>query len=390
MSEPAYRLWYDSCKGVASEMKSGGSGPITATWLAESGKMHSLTHNLGALGKRDVGGPWFMQKSFDKRSAGFVDVRTFNGRYRGEVVLAGRRVIGWDGVPPVAVQPTPMKDTALMAEGTSAIAKTEPTDSVFAGMTLLGELRQGVPSVPGSSLFRDQVREARKLPGKEYLNVEFGWAPLVRDVQKLLHAVDQSDQIMQQYIAGSGTNIRRRLVSRDQSTVSGGQGGFNLTPNPSSVVGYAYGTEENRTINKVWFSGCFRYSIPESKASSNVGRLALTARKLYGVELTPEVVWNLAPWSWAADWFGNTGDIMHNVSALGRDGLTLRWGYQMQECTSINYSNAVIDRSGQPVARSYGSSYKRRIPATPWGFGVSTESLSPKQAAIAAAVIFSR
>jgi hypothetical protein len=109
---------------------------------------------------------------------------------------------------------------------------------------------------------------------------------------------------------------------------------------------------------------------------------------LLGVKVTPETVWNIAPWSWAADWFANTGDIMTNISNLGKDGLVMQYGYSMMERVLRSESKARFD--GILTKRTQETVHKRRMPATPYGFGVNLSTLSPKQVAIIAALGLSR
>jgi len=119
------------------------------------------------------------------------------------------------------------------------------------------------------------------------------------------------------------------------------------------------------------------------------------ANKLFGTRLTPEVVWNLAPWSWAADWFGNTGDVLANISALGADSLVLKYGYIMRQERVMDhtswegYINTQPDGHGARFIRireAYGYETKLRLRATPYGFGIDMGGFSPRQIAISAAV----
>jgi len=107
------------------------------------------------------------------------------------------------------------------------------------------------------------------------------------------------------------------------------------------------------------------------------------------MEITPEVLWNLAPWSWAADWFGNIGDVMHNVSALGRDGLVMEYGYVMNE-RKTDASYVCRSRLGT-YTRDVTTVDRRRWAAiSPYGFSVSWDGLTPKQLAVVTALGLTR
>jgi len=117
------------------------------------------------------------------------------------------------------------------------------------------------------------------------------------------------------------------------------------------------------------------------------------ANKLLGTRLTPATVWNLAPWSWALDWFTNTGDVVTNLSAFANDGLCLRYGYIMEEVSTRNtgcWQGYINTRDSANVfikiEESFGSTTKKRQPATPFGFGLELGSFTPRQMAITAAL----
>jgi hypothetical protein len=151
-----------------------------------------------------------------------------------------------------------------------------------------------------------------------------------------------------------------------------------------------------RTVERRrWFSGAFTYHVPVDE--SRYGRLAKQAsdaRKLYGATIDPEVLWNLTPWSWAADWIANTGDIMSNVSDAITDGLVMRYGYLMEHTIiKDTYTLAGFDIIGVPsnsLITSFSTETKRRVRATPYGFGLTWEGFTPYQLSILAALGISR
>jgi hypothetical protein len=122
----------------------------------------------------------------------------------------------------------------------------------------------------------------------------------------------------------------------------------------------------------------------------------LQAHKILGLELTPETLWNLAPWSWAADWFGNIGDLFHNANSLASDGLVMRYGYIMEHTRVRDTyvfsgpTGLVSWYSGRPTPLILTSETKLRRRATPFGFGKTFAGLTTRQKAIAAALGINR
>jgi len=119
------------------------------------------------------------------------------------------------------------------------------------------------------------------------------------------------------------------------------------------------------------------------------------ATKLLGLDLNPETLWEMAPWSWAVDWFTNAGDVIHNVNAWSSDGLVLKYGYIMEHTIVRDIYTWVGDTRFKPdtvypdvVVLVTETKLRRR--ATPFGFGLTFSSLTKRQKAIAAALGLTR
>ncbi len=333
----------------------------------------------------DGGGPYASVSTRYEISPGNVKQQQFT---------KGNDVKGPMVLPAIVSQPayvTPVsKDSSYgNAKGATAISRVLPTNPAAQLSTALGELgKDGLPQLIGSSAFKSQVHAAHKA-GHEYLNYEFGWLPLVSDLKKFAYAVKHRDQIMYGYRKYSDKQIRRRYDFPSAETAATLQGTGYLDGNldyPCSV------SMENTNKVDEWFSGSFKYHIPMPD-ESRFGYYAAEASKILGLELTPEVVWNLAPWSWAVDWFSNTGDVIHNISRLGKDGLVMRYGYQMYR----NESSRTYVSSGTGVrSAGFHSRYKKteavklRWKASPYGFGLTWNGLTAQQQGVIAALGLSR
>jgi hypothetical protein len=168
---------------------------------------------------------------------------------------------------------------------------------------------------------------------------------------------------------------------------------------PTSWFG-ATGVVKTETVTTVdrWFSGefCYYLNLGDS-ITDKLKRHTAEANKLLGVRLTPELAWNLAPWSWAADWVTNAGDIFHNVSAFQSDGLVMRYGYIMEHTTVIKTMtlsgfsiSGSTTGSFAPISLRFVKERKVRRGASPWGFGLTDTDFSPRQLAIIAALGITR
>lgn len=278
------------------------------------------------------------------------------------------------------------------ALGATAIARTIPTNPTSNLANALGEIRNdGLPKLPGMSAY--QSRGASGL-ADEHLNAQFGILPLVSDMRDIAHSVKNSERILRAYRRGSDKGIRRRyeFPPETNSWISN-RSIVNLCAGLGSPYGQVSVTSEKRT----WFSGCYRYHVPSGNSPvERVQRFEQEANKLLGTRITPSTVWELAPWSWAADWVSNTGDIIHNISALSRDGLVLQYGYLMQSVktvTEYTYIGSISDgRSNVDVKATtrFTSEQKSRRQATPYGFGLDTSGFTTRQWSILGALGISK
>jgi len=350
-------------------------------YVTHSSEMLSMNH-FPLDTSIDDGGVWSLTRTTDEFVPVYVVAPPTSYKYE------GMTTIQFPGLFTPYDIGTAISEASMYAKGTSAIAKSAPTNPAFDLSTALGEIAsEGFPAVTGAAVLKERARHARSAGG-EYLNLEFGWLPLVRDIRDFAKVVKESDRILDQYRKDSGKKIRRR---------------YSETPirnTKTQLVNYA-GTEcsggqaylTSTLLEENWFSGAFKYHVPVPEGV--VGKFkhwASMADHLLGVNITPETVWNVAPWSWAVDWFTNTGDVMTNIANLGRDGLVMQYGYQMHTKETVLSGKGYVDNypNRKAISRTITRTRKLRLPASPYGFGVKSESLSGKQLAIIAALGLSR
>jgi hypothetical protein len=244
-----------------------------------------------------------------------------------------------------------------------------------------------------------------KAYGSEYLNVQFGWKPFVSDIKKIVKAVQNQSEILRQFQRDAGRVVRRKHGFPDVTTTSflensnnysdclvgltGSAGDdFLTTPNRTRLV-----SREDTMVQKTWFSGAFQYAVPIS--DDVIGKLeAFEARAnhLLGIRLTPDVLWELTPWSWLLDWVGTIGQSITTASLLQNDSLVIRYGYLMRH-TVQQRTYRIQDLSFKGQTNSLGTishtlrrESKERVRATPYGFGITPANFSPQQWAILGAL----
>jgi len=315
-------------------------------------------------------------------------------------------IFGWTSptFPPFASS----SDSDMAGFGTKAIAACAPTNGIAQlGVALSEVYRDGLPKSLGITTWEkrlSKLKDYTSSAGEEFLNIAFGWKPLASDVRDISNAVVNLDRLMEQYVRDSGKVVRRRYsfppVVKEERTVvvqntSAGMEPSALNFYDPNLLNKGQMVRYRSTRVSRWFSGAFTYYCPPSWRDGFVGHVS-RARKLLGLDLTPEVLWNLAPWSWAVDWFVNVGDILHVADATANDGLVLRYGYIMEHSV-VRDTYQFEGPSG--LWASFGAVYpapvtlvsecKLRRKAGPFGFGITT-GLTNQQAAIVAALGMTR
>jgi len=329
------------------------------------------------------GGPWYMTKTWDYGTV----VHANTNLCQGDVVLGSR------SQPFTELSPyqelTESEETAI---GTKLWNSARPNSPIVDAPVALGELyRDGIPPAPGLSTWRETTRSAKNA-GDEYLNVEFGWKPLVSDLKKFVKAVRDSHKIIESYRANANHGILRSRELPTKHETQTYTGNFVVLPSKANV--FASGGSTVTIEQRVWFKGHFKYYLPTGDdLLSRMYRYYKYANKLYGVRITPDVVWNLAPWSWAVDWFVDVGTVIENISSMGPDGVAAFDAWLMHTSRKEVTSYATVNSKGivGPLTRVTGWEYKRRRKATPFGFGLSSiQDFTPRQYSIALALGLSR
>jgi hypothetical protein len=308
-------------------------------------------------------------------------------------------------------------ETSMWALGGTAINRVRPGKPALDLATAIGELRfGGLPRMIGSGFAQARtLRDVFRSSGDEYLNVQFGWAPLIRDLQSACQVVLDSRALLERYHKDIDRLIRRKYtfdqaVSTD-TTLTKSASSYKYEPwgafagsllNNSTGLSTAKPIEITKTVTNAHFSGGFRFFYPEIEgALEDLSRFEAEANALLGTRLDPEVLWNIQPWTWLVDYFVTYGDVLGNLSAIIADGLVIQFAYLMLETRitkEITLPEGICGRTSSaawksmspPVTVTMTYHRKARTAASPFGFGLSPDDISTSQWAILAALGISR
>lgn len=383
-------------------LKSSGVLYSTQTTVSEGHPWHRL-------GKQDadIGGEFFSSRCKHYTNSPYISVKSngvvpysyFKGRIYPYIEHS-------ELVPVETIVPCDHSDNSLIdSYGSTAIAKTIPTNPVAGMAVTLGELHEGFPKLMGTLLFKNGLKKILKGSGDEFLNYQFGIKPLINDLLKWAHAYSQADKLWDQFLRDSGKRIRRRYTFPKSTEVllsniipgSQAQGtGITATPNLWQGGSNSFNLETEILLERNrWFSGAFTYFVDASKSQqAEWKRHRRRLDYLYSTKVTPQVIWNLAPWSWAADWIANTGDIITNFTRFSEDGLVMPYGYMMElSVKKATYRMRNVTPKGYNIpdlTQVFSHTVKYRRQATPYGFGLNEQSFTARQWAIIGALGLSR
>lgn len=333
---------------------------------------------------------------YRKLSSGVLDQRSCSGLLLPE--------------SPIVPVPWVPSNAYMDVMGTKGFNATIPTKPLQQAAVFAGELRQ-LPKISPTVLlvmkdrawkyvqsWRAHVRKAPKYTqavADEYINQQFGWLPFLKDIESLLTPRVKLMAKVHQLERDSGKKVRRRRTLANVTnsgpvsiTIDGGYG------YPLGLSQAQLATSQGRRIvvattrENVWFSASFTYYLESKTKGLGVPRAVQMARMIHGLSINPETLWNLMPWSWLADYIGNVGGVLSNLSAFSKDNLVASHAYLMIR-TEVTRSAALVGigtRSGTLSCFSETTAIcKRRVRGMPFGFGF-TGPLTGKQTAILVAL----
>lgn len=384
-----------------------GGPPTTTTWsVLEHQKTVSEGHPVSLIKKTgsDIGGNFITQKTFISHAdkTGFLVYDKNNPQHRnfsGRLLAASPPKIFLSEKPGdadwEAVARLPHIDF-LYERGATAIADTIPTNPTVSVAASIGELREGLPSLPGRSVLKSGV--SPKNISDEYLNYEFGIKPIIGDVRKFTKARQEAEKRLDQLYRDSGRLVRRKRSFPRLSTTTSETTKGTIYPYGPGLTGFVVDSPATLTVTTtvtrdVWFSGGYTYLFPRQDGFHQKMK---ELEKVYGIIPDITDAYQLTPWSWAVDWVSNLGSLVQNLHAFSQDNLVLRYGYVM--CTTRAETTATwsgrLRKDGvltdTSITTRWGCVSKQRQKATPYGFGLNPETFSGRQKAIIAALGISK
>lgn len=303
--------------------------------------------------------------------------------------------------------------------GAQAWNRFRPKTSGFDGATFLGELKDLPGMLKSAAKQANDIyktlggkRSSNPLMPKElakhYLEHNFGWSPFINDLKKLYKTYQDQDRIYRRLQRQNGNWLKKGGIVLETGTVTDKQDTFAedapyVWPAlPTALLAFPYSGRPNKwgntlfetqTEQKIWFEGSFRYYLPGLNTSGSQNwNYIHSIVQIYGLRVSPSTIWNLTPWSWLADWFGNVGDVVDNITATIYDRLLARYAYLMSTSRRKRFNASVVHTCNGAVNCLWHQRIeaKHRVSASPFGFSLQAGQLSAYQWSILAALGMSR
>jgi hypothetical protein len=185
-----------------------------------------------------------------------------------------------------------------------------------------------------------------------FLGYSFGWAPLIQDVTTLF-GLARDIENRKRYLKNleRGGRVKRSLFRGplQDYVLADGMSLFPIFNNGVPGFTHAYKADRHvRETGRIWFSANAKLTTP---LPPNSDLETLSTDLVLGLQIRPDLVWNMIPWSWLIDYFTNIGDVMETY-----DGLV---GYQVSRmCLMVEQSLTDFPeriRTAPGVTESYGN-----------------------------------
>jgi hypothetical protein len=244
-----------------------------------------------------------------------------------------------------------------------------------------------------------------------FLNHEFGWVPFLSDLWNLYDTYNRSNEFISQISRDNGSWVRKRRVLKEETTqrhigrrYSAGVEpfGFNIQGVCDDMVVdgvtcKAYFDLTEVVTTKVWAVGQFKFYRPEFDSNDPAfGGLLETGQRLmtlYGLRISPSLLYKITPWTWTVDWFTSFGNYVQRLDDFVVDGIVSRGLCIMMSTTRSMTKTCVINFAGGRRTLQFRRSVDmkvRKVADSPYGFDSTWNNLSVRQLAILGSIGITR
>jgi len=234
-----------------------------------------------------------------------------------------------------------------------------------------------------------------------FLNHQFGWRPFINDLSSISNLVTDAKSLTEELSNRNGKPLKRRVhLNREHflgRVYHSDEGNFC----PCYPVTIPWKYLNGNIIVEMWdewssdifATGVFSFYLPEFDRAlqdyNTAWRIVQRYLDVYGVRLTPSTIWSVIPWAWLVSWLTNLGKQIDYLSSILSDSVIALNTFVMRKYTYERKLTISVPFINGPLALTFSRTVKtkqRDGTASPYGFSLSKDLLSPRQLAIIGAI----
>lgn len=284
----------------------------------------------GKINQNVKDGGSFFTAYFDDYTA---DTFTFSGRPQ---------------FPLITSYPGEQSNAAYAAQTIARTTPSHPAVDVVQNVLEIGDIPR-VLKLRGDTLLR--------MGANEFLRLEFGIKPLLKDIKRTLDWGDGVSKRFAQINKIRETGGFRKTVTLD--SLSNTQQNNNIALQSAG----AFFTDSYETVGHRIIRGHARYLPTVDFKKYTAGEMyAMAFDAYFGAEYSFSGFWEGMPWSWLIDWYTNVGDLLmarRNIVPVTCQGVSL-----MRHTTSVSSTHSYNDGIRTLSAAKVVKERKERYPAS--------------------------
>ncbi len=183
--------------------------------------------------------------------------------------------------------------------------------------------------------------------GDSHLTVQFGWAPLVSDVQKVMDLLDtlpaRINRLQSREFMPSTFHSTQSFWDENVPTTA-----LMIPYNPALEKLISAGTLNSRRVQLRASVNCY-LRLPDISPFPYSEKFKFT--HLYGLNPTVADIYALTPWTWLFDWFSGLGEYITCLIALNEEPSLINHGCVSAKSTLYLNSTSTHEMTGRRVVK---------------------------------------
>jgi hypothetical protein len=270
------------------------------------------------------------------------------------------------------------------------------TSGIVNDLVEIRQLKSLVPTVQrllrllsGIPRSRGTFRTLARTYSDAYLQWSFNIAPVIADIEAVLHVLTASHDRLKRLRAGSGNVLTKHFQAsledsyKDKTITCSGLQCASWCVAPPTVDASCSVEYTRRQFNAT-IQYVYSVNAPDGLASE-IGSFL----DVLGVNLNPSIIWNAIPWTFVVDWFANISSWLDQLKVRNIEPVTviLDYCWSISLVRSVKASMSVIEGTAFEINES---AYFRQAVTPDLYHALQVSGLNPKEFSLGLALGLSR